>query len=179
MLGIASASVLVSAAEAVSQLDAPATEGTVKAAFLYKFLSYIDWPAAAFDGPDSPLVMGVLGADQMADELADLVQGRTVGRRRVQVRKLQDRSAVSGSHLLFIGALPTERTVQAIRDAKAAGAVTVTEVPAGLALGSVINFLLVDDRVRFEISREAAEQTRVSVSSGLLGVAYRVQSGRP
>ncbi len=178
MLGIGTISVLATMAEAVPQIDAPASESTVKAAFLYKFLSYIEWPVTAFEGPASPLVMGVLGADQMADELADLVQGRTVAGRRVQVRKLHDRSAVQGVHLLFIGTLSRERTVQAIREAKAGGTVTVSEAPAGLELGSVINFLLVDDRVRFEISRDAAEETHVTISSRLLGVAYRVQSGK-
>lgn len=150
----------------------PVLERSVKAAFLYKFLGYMEFPA----DPGPSLVVGVLGADEVAAELAQITSGRNVGNRSISVRKLADGDALSGLNLLFIGgdgALPEA----ALRAAEKNGTVTVTERDNGLQNGSVINFRLVDDRVRFEVSLPAAERCNVRLSSRLLSVAYYVQKG--
>jgi hypothetical protein len=169
---------LGSPAWAVESSDKPVLEHSLKAAFLYKFLAYIDWPAQAFSEPASPIVVGVMGADNLADELAEVVQARPVNGRKVIVRKLPDGDVPAGLHLLFIHRGPRTRVAAAIAEAHSRPVVTVTELPDGLALGSVINFVLVEGKVRFEISVDAAESAGLKVSSRLLAVAHRVQGGR-
>lgn len=150
----------------------PLLERSVKAAFLYKFLGYLEFPA----DPGPTLVVGVLGADEVSAELLRITQGRMVGNRTVTVRKLGEADALAGLHLLFVGAEAGQPTA-ALRAAGKSGIVSVTEQDDGLQMGSVINFRVVDERVRFEVSLPAAERSNVRLSSRLLSVAYHVQKG--
>jgi hypothetical protein len=151
---------------------APVMERSVKAAFLYKFLGYLEFPS----DPGPSLVVGVLGADEVAAELAQITNGRNVGSRSISVRKLSEGDSLAGLSLLFVGADAT-LPAAALRAAEKNGIVTVTEQENGLQIGSVINFRLVDERVRFEVSLPAAERCNVRLSSRLLSVAYHVQKG--
>jgi hypothetical protein len=156
--------------------DAPAANGVergVKAAFLYKFLGYVEYPQDT-----SPLVVGVLGADDIGAELVRITTGRNVGGRPVMVRTLREGDALTGLHMLFIGA-DAARSTAMLRAAQQQGVLTVTESDNGLQQGSVINFLLVEDRVRFEVSLPAAEKSGLKLSSRLLSVAYHVLKGSP
>lgn len=149
----------------------------VKAAFLYKFAGYVEWPAAAFPKPDSPLVIGVAGADQLSRELQQAVGGRQVAGRTLQVRQLGPETAVEDCcHILFVGAGSRhERTMQLLASAKGRPVLTVTD-STDHPTDSVINFLVVDDRVRFDISRDAAERKGLQLRSQLLGVARQIVS---
>lgn len=150
----------------------PVPERSVKAAFLYKFLGYMEFSTE----PGPSLVVGVLGADEMASELAQITSGRNVGSRTITVRQLRDGDSLTGLHLLFVGD-DAAQPAQALRTAEKNGTVTVTEQENGLQSGSVINFRVVDERVRFEVSLPAAERCNVRLSSRLLSVAYHVQKG--
>src|SRR6266568_2186456 len=79
-----------------TQGGAQADEYRVKAAFLYKFGSYIEWPSRSFARTDSPVAIGVMGANALADELAQIVAGRSVNGRAVQVRKLRPGDPIAG-----------------------------------------------------------------------------------
>jgi hypothetical protein len=147
-----------------------------KAAMLYKFLGYVDFPGGPLD-PGVPYVVGVVGADDVADELARLALGRTVNHHGVVVRRLHDGDSARDVHLLFIGAGDGASEQALVKAAALAGAMSVTESATGIACGSVINFVLVDDRVRFEVSLAAAEKNKLKLSSRLLSVAHAVQKG--
>jgi hypothetical protein len=152
-------------------------ERRVKAAFLYKFLGYAEFPASSFAGPVAPITIGVTGADDIAAELARIVAGRTVGNRPIAVRTLREGEVEGGGalQLLFIGGRDCPR---AARLAQAAGALlVVTDCDSAQPAGSVINFRIVDDRVRFDVSLDAAERNNVKLSSRLLTVANHVQKG--
>jgi hypothetical protein len=149
------------------------TESQLKAAFVYKFLSYIEWPAASFAQPDSPVVIGVCGADALAEELGAVVAARTIDGRPLTVRVLRRDEALSGLHVLFIGKA-AEQSAQRLAEAKDHALLTVTESPQAFALGSAINFVLVDDKVRFDVSLRAAEAANLKISSRLLAVARKV-----
>lgn len=150
-----------------------ATEAGVKAAFLYKFAGYVEWPAQAFPGPDTPLVIAVAGSEEVAAELDRLVPGRTFNDRRVVVRRVKEPEAARGAHVLFVGrGEPATRAF--LRVAQQAGALAVTENEHGLDWGSAINFVVADDRVGFEVSLESAERSGLRISSRMLAVARRV-----
>jgi hypothetical protein len=167
---------LVPSAWAQGAVSAVPLERRVKAAFLYKFLGYTDFPASAFADAAAPLTIGLIGADDLAVELARVVAGRTVGDRPIEVRELREADAGARVHLLFVGGGDPQRVGRIVRQASGAKLV-VTECENGLQLGSVINFRIVDERVRFDVSLDAAERNGIKLSSRLLTVANRVQKG--
>jgi hypothetical protein len=167
---------LVPPAHAQSASPVVPLERRVKAAFLYKFLGYTDFPASAFADAASPLTIGVIGADDLAVELARVVAGRTVNNRPIEVRELRESDAGARVHLLFIGGSDPQRVARIVRQATGAMLV-VTECENGLQVGSVINFRIVDERVRFDVALDAAERNGIKLSSRLLTVANRVQIG--
>lgn len=160
-------------------VELQASENRVKAAFVYKFGDYIEWPLEAFDAPDSPLVIGVVDANALADELARIAQGHTIGGRRVAVKKLRYGDPLSGLHIVFIGRSDTRRVTAAIEASKGRPALTITETADGLKLGSVINFVVVSNKVRFDVALPSAEASRLKISSRLLAVARNVVASMP
>ena len=152
-----------------------ALERRVKAAFLYKFLGYADFPASAFADAASPVTIGVVGSDEMAAELARVVAGRQVRGRQIVVRSLREGDPAQ-VHLLFVAGNDSARTARILRAAPAA-LLPVTECELGLQNGSVINFRIIEERVRFDVSLDSAERNNVKLSSRLLTVANRVVKG--
>lgn len=176
------ARVLACAVLALGAAGAQSVEGTerkVKAAFLYKFLRYTEFPPTVFAGPAAPMVIGVVGADQLAAELSGMVAGRSAQSRPIAVKVFKEGEAPAGVHLLFVGGENSERLRNVLRVAEPAPMLLVSEAANGLRLGSVINFKLVEERVRFDVSLEAAEKHSVKLSSRLLTVANHVHKGAP
>ena len=166
-------------APAWAQEDAVQMETRVKAAFLYKFVGYIDWPPAAFARPDTPVTIAVVGADALAAELAQAVTGRTVNDRPVAVRRLKPGEALDGVHVVFVGKAENARLIQLAQSAQQRAILIVTESEGALAQGSIINFVVAERRVRFEIALDSAEKSRLKLSSRLLAVAQQVRMGTP
>ena len=162
-------------AAGAADLPAPALERRVKAAFLYKFLGYADFAAHSFADASTPVSVGVFGADDMAAELTRIAAGRQVAGRAIAVRALREQDLAQPMHVLFVAGPDDVRAARLLRAANAQ--LTVTECDGGLPTGSVINFMIVDERVRFDVSLDAAEKKNVKLSSRLLTVANRVQKG--
>jgi hypothetical protein len=158
------------------QADAQADEYRVKAAFLYKFGSYIEWPRGSFASADSPVTIGVMGAEALAEELAQIVAGRNVNGRPVRVRRLRPGDPIAGLHVLFVGRADGGRLAEILAAARGQALLTVTESEDGLELGSMINFVVVEDKVRFDIAPPPSESSNLKISARLLGVARKVVS---
>ncbi|MDL2356666.1 MAG: YfiR family protein [Pseudomonadota bacterium] len=173
----AGAALLTAAAPAAAQGGA-ALERSVKAAFLYKFLGYTEFPAGAFGDAGAPVVIGVVGSDEMAAELLRIVAGRSIGSRPLLVRQLRDGDAAGAVHLLFVAGADSARAARALHLAPGP-VLLVTECGNGLQLGSIINFKIVEERVRFDVSLEAADKANIKLSSRLLTVANHVSKGAP
>jgi hypothetical protein len=174
--GLAAAAGTVPGPALAQPAGAVALERQVKAAFLYKFLGYTEFPAAAFADAASPVVIGVVGADDVAVELARIVAGRSVNGRPVVVRALRENELGGTLHLLFVGGGDAAHAGRVMKAASGA-LLGVTECDNGLQQGSVINFRIIDERVRFDVSLDAAERNNVKLSSRLLTVANHVQKG--
>ncbi len=160
-----------------AQSDTQAAEYRVKAAFLYKFGGYVEWPERAFTRPDSPIAIGVIGADTLAGELAQIVAGRTINGRPVTVRKLRRGDAVAGLHVLFVGRSDSSRLADILAAAKGQPLLTVTETEEAFESGSMINFVVVEDKVRFDVAPPPAEPGNLRISARLLAVARKVVAG--
>lgn len=150
-----------------------ASEAAVKAAFLYKFAGYVEWPPGSFARPDQPFVIGVSGAEEVAEELERLVPRRAIHNRRIEVRRMVNGTSAADVHLLFVGRGHSNAR-SLVRVARENGVLTVTEGPHGLELGSAINFVTQGDRVAFEVSLDSAERSGLRISSRMLAVARRV-----
>lgn len=152
-------------------------ERGVKAAFLYKFAGYVEWPAGALPAADAPIVIAVAQEAALADELERIVPGRRIDNHPIVVRRLREGDSLAGIQILFIGAGDRGRTASLVRAAQPHPLLVVTEIDNGLALGSGINFVLHEGRVRFEASPEAVERSGLKLSSRLLSVASNARMG--
>ena len=157
--------------------DDASLEQRVKAAFLYQFAGYVEWPPNSFAQTGTPVTIAVLGADTLAAELSQVVTGRTVGGRPVMVKRVKPGESLAGVHILFIGRAENARLSHFAQPAQPRAILTVTESDGALAQGSMINFVLVDRRVRFEVGLDAAEKNGLRLSSRLLAVAQQVRTG--
>jgi YfiR/HmsC-like len=175
---LAALALLAGALPALAQ-DSAVTEDSVKAAFLYKFPGFIEWPANVLANPEEPVVIGVAGASDVLLELRNIAESRKPGRPLV-AKAVRDAASLAGVHVLFIGTRERARAPVFIRAAQQAGALVVTEWSGALNTGSIINFVVTaDGRVRFEISLEPAEKSGLRLSSRLLSVAQQVLPARP
>lgn len=154
-------------------------EQQVKAAYLFKFGSYVEWPPSAFSGTDGAFNIAVMGADALADELVQIVGNRTINGRPVTVRKLKPTDSLAGLnvHVLFIGRSNNYQLAKILTRAKGQAILTVSEAEDGLALGGMINFVTIDGRVRFEVAPKTAGIDNVIISARLLAAAYKVALG--
>ncbi len=145
-----------------------AGEYELKAAFLYKLASFVEWPHAAADGP---LRIGVIGKDPFGADLDGLVQGKVVNGRLFQVRRFQPGEDIRGCEIVFVS--PSERNrLQPILDGlRGNPTLTVGDVPEFCERGGMINLRLVGDRIRLQINLEAAERANLRLSSKLLSLA--------
>jgi hypothetical protein len=145
----------------------------VKAAFLYRFVDYAEWPAGR--PPDRALTIAVLGDEQVAEELLRSVQTRKSPDRAITVLNVSELGEARNADIVFVA----HGSARELRSASAEFAnrpvLVVTEEEEGLSAGAVINFLVVEGRVRFEVSLPAAERRGLKLSSRLLSVALRVE----
>lgn len=179
VLGLAGAALLPCTPVLAQAGAGLALERKVKAGFLVQFLGYAEFPAAALGEAGAPLVIGVIDADDLAVELARIVTGRSIGARSIMVKVLRELETLSGVHVLFVGGADPVRVGQVLRAVAPAPVLLVTEAEEGLRQGSVINFRIVDERVRFDVSLGAAEKNRIKLSSRLLTVANLVFKAAP
>jgi hypothetical protein len=152
------------------------SEAQIKAAFLYNFTRFVEWPEGAFAGPQDPLVIGVLGEDALAADLQAIVVGRRVNGRAIVVRNVEDESDAAVAQVLFVSAAVDAR-LDALHDSLADRAVlTVGESSAFASSGGVILFVERAGKLRFEINMAAAARARVKVSAELQKLAAAVRS---
>jgi hypothetical protein len=156
------------------QAAAPTLEVSIKAAYLYKFTGFVEWPARAFEASgQAPIVIGVVGAPEVLDDLKKVLVGRSVRGRALEARSVAPGDPLEQVHMLYVrelDALPQSW----IESAQAIPVLLVTDQPDGLSGGGMLNFLLKDGRVRFEASVPAAERVGIKLSARLLAVAERV-----
>lgn len=152
-------------------------EYQIKAAYLYKFLGFIEWPPQAFTRADAPLVIGVLGANPLADELAQVVATRQASGRPVAVRRLRPGDAITELHVLFVARSEAARLPSLAGASRDHALLIVTEADEAMPPGSAINFVVVEDKVRFDVALPAAEKANLRISARLLTVARKVVAG--
>lgn len=167
---------LMMAAGVHAQAPGAALERQVKAAYLFKFGAFVEWPEASFARPDSALVIGVAGNEQLAEELERMVAGRSVNGHPVKVRRVQPGEALADLHILFLDRSLERGTLSAmLTGARSHALLTVSDAAEAPAQGCMITFLVADDKLRFDVALRHVAPSRLRISARMLAVAHKVQ----
>lgn len=173
------------------------------AAYLVRFAGYVEWPdeiakpattpidsTASIGTPPSPanqpltpapdqakqpLTIAVLGANGVWDELTNLVATQSARQRPLRIRRITSVADIGEARIVFIGTDYSDRLKRLIAALARKPVLTVTDDAKGLELGSILNFLHADRRIRFEVSLGSAKKAGLKISSDLLAVALRVE----
>lgn len=159
------------AAEAQSE---ELTEYQVKAAFIYNFTKFVEWPAEAFGSPGAALRVCVLGENPIGQELMRTVNGKKVDGRDLIVSIFSEAGLAKGCQVLFIGSGERGRTAQVLQNLRGATILTVGESSEFVRAGGIIRFVVDEGKVRFEVNLAASERARLKISAKLLSLARNV-----
>jgi len=154
--------------------DAP-SEYQVKAAYLFNFLKFVDWPEDAFGDPLAPMVIGVVGDDPFGNALPQVVIGKTVQGRDLVIRIYRPGEDLRSAHILFISSSERKRIPTILSSLRGSSVLTVADVEGFVESGGMIQFVPENNRVRFAINVDAARRGRLKVSSKLLSLAKTVE----
>jgi hypothetical protein len=166
---------VLAGASATNPISAQAvSEYELKAAFVYNFARFVEWPAHSFKEPSDPIKVCILGENPFGRALDNALQGKVVDSRTFIVEQISDSRHAIGCHILFVSASERKR-VPAILESVTSGVLTVGDLDGFAAQGGVVNFTLEAGKVRFEINVAAAGQQGLRVSSKLLSVAKIVR----
>jgi hypothetical protein len=151
------------------------TESAVKAVFLYRFADYVQWPAEAL--APGKFTIAVLGADEVATHLEELLPSHPILGLPAQVKHISEVRQIEDAQTLYIGRDYHGSLRAVIAALRNRPVLVVSDVEGGLDAGSAVNFVLSEQHVRFEISTAAATRARLKISAELLAVASRIKAG--
>jgi hypothetical protein len=154
-------------------------EYEIKAAFLFNFTRFMEWPVESFADPASPIVIGVIGTDPFGAELASVVQGRRVNGRALVARYISTEEDARAAHLLFVGLTREEDLARLMRAIEGFPVMTVGESAEFAAHGGTITFVRRGDKLRFEINTASAARAHVRISAQLEKLATVVRRSTP
>jgi hypothetical protein len=151
-------------------------EYQVKAAFLYNFAGFVEWPSTAFRTEKDPIRICVLGVDPFGRSLVDLLKGKTVSGRPISLADITDANHATECHIVFISSSESKRTRSILKTLPATGILTVGEMDGFASEGGMVNFTHEAGRLRFEVNTDVAGDARLRISSRVLQLAHIVKS---
>ena len=172
VLLVAAAACLSALAPSPARAQTPTVEYAVKATYLYKFAPFVEWPAAALNASE-PLVICVVGNDAVADLVDEAVKGQAPGGHPIRVVHLPAAARDAHCHILYV-ALRGAAAASALGSVRGQPVLTVTDGARDPRATGIVNFVVLDNRVRFEIDQGAAADNHLVISSKLLSLATRV-----
>jgi len=151
------------------------SEYQMKAAYLYNFAKFVEWPSQTFKNASDPMVICVFGQEPLFRTLEEAVSGERIEDRKLMVHQVSDIQQASNCHILFLGSSDLKYLRSVLRDLKTTGILTVGEAAGFTAEGGVANFKLEGNKVRIEINIDAAERQKLRISPKLLSLAQIVK----
>ena len=153
--------------------DPNSANSKIKATFIYNFTKYIDWPDKYKEGN---FVIGVIGANAFYNELTGLLQKKTVGNQKFEIKSFTSEDAVSGfCHIIFIPAENSSMLPEVLKKTKGKSTLIVTEKSGLAKQGSAINFIIENNKQRFELNKNNVEKYNLKISSTLSALAIAVE----
>ena len=160
-----------------AQASSP-NEYAVKAAFLFHFGQFVEWPERAFQNANSPVVYCTIGEDPFHGALDETLKGKTIDARDLQVRHLKDGSEAQGCHVAFIGKTGKRRVTDELASLGSNPVLTIGETEEFAKNNGMIAFCMEENKIRFNINLGAAEKANLKISARLLTLAKTV-IGKP
>jgi hypothetical protein len=151
-----------------------ATEFQVKAAYLFNFLKFVEWPDDPGADPHAKWIIGFVGDTAVSDELERLVEGKSVLGRDLQVRKFQPTDNLRACNILFISEAQKKRLPAILAAVRGSSVLTVADMENFISEGGMVAFVVEDSRVKVAIDVAATDRARLKVSSKLLALAHVV-----
>ncbi|UCH13833.1 MAG: YfiR family protein [Bacteroidales bacterium] len=141
-----------------------------QAMFIYNFSRLIEWPANYKSGP---FVIGIFGSSAVANEITSYTTGKKVGTQSITVQQLKSIDEISRCHILFIPFSRTKQLGQVVAKISNMSTLVITEKNGAIDVGSAINFLIIGDKLKFEIKQSNASKYGIKVSSKLQEMAFK------
>lgn len=157
--------------------QSPPLEYQVKAAFLYQFSKFVEWPPRAFDASQYTICIGMVDGGPMLGALQS-IEGKETKGRRVVVKQFKTPEELEFCHILYIGPAMAGRLAEIMERLKGTSTLTVSDINGFARRGGMINFIMVENKIQFEINVETAEKADLQISSHLLKLARIVPRGR-
>lgn len=151
------------------------SEHEVKAAFLYKFARYVEWPTGSFADDQAPIVIGVVGRDPFGPILDRIVAGKVVQGRSVEIERIDSIGKLKTCHILFFGSSEKLRLGQYFEALDRASVLTVSELEWFARSGGMIHLKIDKERIGFEVNVDNAGRAGLKISSRLLKLATIVE----
>lgn len=156
---------------AVAEENPAVAEYQVKAAYLYNFTKFTDWPENAFASNNAPIVIGVMGEDPFGKTLDDLVSGEIVRGHPLTVKRLHDGEDLLGCQVLFICRSEKDQLSSLLQNLKGKPVLTVSDITGFADKGGMVNFVLAKEKVKLEINQATSEEAGLKISAKLLKLA--------
>jgi hypothetical protein len=148
-----------------------AEEYQVKAVFLYNFTQFIDWPEKAFNSPDEPFIIGIMGDDPFGNYIDRMVEGESIGTHPIKIKRCHDLRSALSCHILYINSFDREWLRTILNSVSQKNILTVSDYPSFNNLGGIIRFYTEDNKIRLQINLPRSKEAELSISSKLLSVA--------
>jgi hypothetical protein len=151
-------------------------EHEVQALYLYNFTKYVDWPASAFSSGESPFVIGLVGREEVRQDLEEIARAKTVSGRPVVIRLVAAEAEFTKCHMLFIGSGSRKDIEHALQVVSKRPILTVGVTEEFLNLGGMILLTRRENRLDLRINLEASRKAQLNVSAKLMIIAERAQA---
>jgi len=138
--------------------------------FIYNFIKQIEWPASSSNGD---FIIGVLGNAEITQELIKLSKTKKVNERTISVRTFQSVSGISNCHILFIPSGMNASLAKSLEKLGNSPTLVITETEGALSQGAAINFVIRENRQRFQVNKDNASKKGVRISSYLIKLAVQ------
>lgn len=158
--------------------QAQSKEYQIKAAFLFNFAQFVEWPPAAFADTNAPFCIGVLGNDPFGAALDETVQGEAIGSHSLTIRRSSQVDDLKNCQMIFISKSERKHLTEILSALDSRPILTVSEIEDFDQSGGIINFYLEGTKVRFEINPITAQDDGLKISSQLLSLGKIVQPAK-
>jgi hypothetical protein len=150
-----------------------ASETEVKAAYLYNFAKFVEWPAEAFSSESAPIQLAVFGDEEFGNKLKSLLVEKKAHGRSFEVKTISTAQEAKNFHMVFVAGPENRRTAQILEATRKSPVLTVGEGEPFLDAGGMISLVLEDAQVKFEVNPEAAQKVKLEISSKALRLAKK------
>ena len=153
--------------------EPPLTESKLKAAYLFNFAKFVEWPPEAFADTNSPITIGILGENPFGSDLESIIRDKAINNRTIVIKLMRSVTEATNCQVLFISASVKNKIPEMISGLGQASILTVGDTDRFVETGGMINFVKEGSKIRFEINEAAAKRAGLKISSKLLSLASR------